>query len=152
VAGIERLLLEGFRGVKTGDIQLAPLTILVGPNNSGKTSILKALFLLPNPLRKVPYGDHTAASLLEHIHRTLDSAGYAFLFHNYDYTAGIHNYDYTAGSTRLGCDAHGEHYTLELASWGNYIYLITNANLRSKTTWHDGKTVNCFGALSRIRP
>ena len=136
---IERLLLEGFRGVKTGEIHLAPLTILVGPNNSGKTSILEALFLLPNPLRKVPYGDHTAASLLEHMHRTLDSAGYAFLFHNYDYTAG---------TTRLGCDAYGEHYTLELASWGKYIYLITNANLRSKTTWYDGKTVNCFGALS----
>ena len=115
MALIERLLLEGFRGVKTGEIQLAPLTILVGPNNSGKTSILEALFLLPNPLRKVPYGNHTAASLLEHIHRTLDSAGYAFLFHNYDYTAG---------TTRLGCDVHGERFTLELPSRGDSIQHI----------------------------
>jgi len=138
VAVIERLQLEGFRGIKAGEIQLAHLTILVGPNNSGKTSILEALFLLPNPLRKVPYGDHTAASLIEHVHKTLDSEGYAFLFYNYDYNAG---------KTRLQCEAYGEPHTLELAHWRDYIWLITNRTLRSRNLF-DGKEVNCFGFLS----
>src|SRR5262245_38641647 len=37
---------EGFRGIATGRIAgLAPLTVLVGPNSSGKSSVLEALYL-----------------------------------------------------------------------------------------------------------
>ncbi|MGC9201664.1 MAG: AAA family ATPase, partial [Thermoproteota archaeon] len=35
---IKRLEIRNFRGVKEGNIELAPLTILLGPNNSGKTT------------------------------------------------------------------------------------------------------------------
>ncbi len=84
---VKRLKLENFRGVKKGEIELGDMTILVGSNNSAKTTILEALFLLPNPLRPVPYkssgSDFTAASLIHEIHQTLNSQGYVFLLYKY---------------------------------------------------------------------
>jgi predicted ATPase len=84
---VKRLKLKNFRGVKNGEIELGDLTIFVGSNNAAKTTILEALFLLPNPLRYVPYfdlrGDFTAALLIHEIHKTLDSQGYTFLLNKY---------------------------------------------------------------------
>jgi hypothetical protein len=46
-AHYKSLLLENFRGFKkSGEIPLAPLTFLVGPNSAGKSSICDALLLL----------------------------------------------------------------------------------------------------------
>ncbi|VVB90366.1 DNA replication and repair protein RecF [uncultured archaeon] len=99
---VKRLKLENFRGVKQGEIELGDLTILVGSNNSAKTTILEALFLMPNPFRLVPYmiptpnlsttsadvaqktsTELTAASLVHEMHKTLNSQGYIFLFYKY---------------------------------------------------------------------
>ncbi|MFZ1991428.1 MAG: AAA family ATPase [Alphaproteobacteria bacterium] len=41
-----RLKISGFRGVQTADITLGRHTVLVGPNNSGKTTVIEALALL----------------------------------------------------------------------------------------------------------
>jgi len=82
-----KLRLKNFRGIKQGTIKLEKLTILVGANNSGKTSLLEALFLLPNPLRVVPYsaegGRRRAVEILSARHSTLGSEAYIFLYHNY---------------------------------------------------------------------
>ncbi len=43
---VARLKISGFRGVQTADIALGQHTVLVGPNNSGKTTIIEALALL----------------------------------------------------------------------------------------------------------
>ena len=43
---IVRLKISGFRGVRSGDVTLGPHAVLVGPNNSGKTTIIEALALL----------------------------------------------------------------------------------------------------------
>jgi putative ATP-dependent endonuclease of the OLD family len=43
---IVRLKVSGFRGVNSADIKLSRHTVLVGPNNSGKTTIIEALALL----------------------------------------------------------------------------------------------------------
>jgi predicted ATP-dependent endonuclease of OLD family len=83
---IEKLGLENFKGVIQGEVELAPLTILLGANNSGKTTILEALFLAPNPFRKVPFiveGDNMAISIIGELHKTLESRGYLFLLYNY---------------------------------------------------------------------
>jgi len=91
---VERLEIKGFRGIREGRLRLAPLTLLVGPNNSGKTAILEALFLAPNPFRLAPYmHGWTALEALHSLHQTLDSAGYAFLLHNY-----------TATQASIACD------------------------------------------------
>jgi predicted ATPase len=80
---IHRLGLRNFKGVVEGEAELDKLTILVGPNNSGKTTILEALFLAPNPLRQVPYVPTTAVQLLLEYHKTLSEKGYAFLLNKY---------------------------------------------------------------------
>jgi len=43
---IVRLKIAGFRGVRTADIVLGKHSVLVGPNNSGKTTVIEALALL----------------------------------------------------------------------------------------------------------
>jgi len=90
-----RLRMQNFRGVREGEIELGRMTVLVGANNSAKSTVLEALFLLPNPLRRVPYSrtgsvppehqqqPHTAASLIHELHMTLSSAGYAFMMFRY---------------------------------------------------------------------
>jgi energy-coupling factor transporter ATP-binding protein EcfA2 len=43
---VARLTIAGFRGVRSADIALGRHTVLVGPNNSGKTTVIEALSLL----------------------------------------------------------------------------------------------------------
>lgn len=43
---VSRLSIRGFRGIKSADITLGRHAVLVGPNNSGKTTIIEALALL----------------------------------------------------------------------------------------------------------
>ncbi len=43
---IVRLKISGFRGIHSGDITLGRHSVLVGPNNSGKSTIIEALALL----------------------------------------------------------------------------------------------------------
>ncbi|NOZ58409.1 MAG: ATP-binding protein, partial [Euryarchaeota archaeon] len=90
----KKLKLKNFRGVREGEVELGNMTILIGTNNSAKSTILEALFLLSNPLRSVPYmKEHikssgesvalplNAVSLIHELHKTLTSAGYAFLLY-----------------------------------------------------------------------
>ena len=89
---ITKLKLENFKGIKKGEIELAPLTILLGPNNAGKTTILEALFLAPNPLRLTPYMMEKnmmgrrmlrALEVVREIHKTLKYEGFLFLLNYY---------------------------------------------------------------------
>jgi len=85
--------ISNFRGIKQGNIKLFRFNILLGPNNSGKSTILEALYLAPNPIRHVPYAEiyeHAirfrqmqASEIIHKIHKTYESEGYAFLLHNY---------------------------------------------------------------------
>lgn len=43
---IARVRISGFRGVQSADIPLGKHVVLVGPNNSGKTTVIEALALL----------------------------------------------------------------------------------------------------------
>jgi AAA15 family ATPase/GTPase len=89
---MKQLVIKNFRGIKEGTIELSPLTILLGANNSGKSTILEALFLAPNPLRDVPYiaedrfnqYDNNALNAIYYLHKTLEYRGYAFILHNYN--------------------------------------------------------------------
>lgn len=50
---IVRLKISGFRGVCSADITLGRHAVQVGPNNSGKTTIIEALALLFGRVRLV---------------------------------------------------------------------------------------------------
>lgn len=43
---IARLRIENFRGIRTGDLRFGRHSVLIGPNNCGKTTVIEALALL----------------------------------------------------------------------------------------------------------
>lgn len=45
---ISRLIIENFRGIQKANIELAPITVLIGPNNAGKSTVIYALLTLKN--------------------------------------------------------------------------------------------------------
>ena len=51
---IERLQIENFRCLRHVDVPLRPLTVLIGPNDSGKSSFLDAVLLLQKDVRELP--------------------------------------------------------------------------------------------------
>ena len=113
---IRKLKLENFKGIKSGEIRLAPLTILLGANNSGKTTILEALFLAPNPFREVPYGvNKTAVEIVHFMHKTLDSEGFAFLLNKY-----------ASKEAKIECEVNGDEYLLQFIRDDPYIHVSTN--------------------------
>lgn len=65
---IHRLTLKNFKGIESAELDLERLTVIVGPNASGKTTVLQALHLLlalsdPNTVRSeliAQYGGATA--------------------------------------------------------------------------------------------
>ncbi len=145
---IKKLKLINFRGIKEGELELGDLTILVGSNNSAKTTILEALFLAPNPLRFVPYMPQrvdltayhaevsplTAASLIHEMHKTLNSEGYAFLL-----------YKYIAEEAVIQCDDK----ELKFIKYGNIIHLVANKRIFAHYHTYDtpkGK-IESFGWL-----
>jgi predicted ATP-dependent endonuclease of OLD family len=113
---INKLILKNFKGIKEGEIELSPFTILVGSNNAGKTTILESLFLAPNPVRQVPYGD-SAVAVVRKLHETLDSSGYAFLMT-----------DYREKQARIGCQIDQKQLNLDfLVSYENILLLSEKA-------------------------
>ena len=86
----ERVAFKDFRGIGEGDVKLWPFTLLVGKNNSGKTTLLEALYLAPNPFRPifgepvpVKSGRDTALHCLAYMHESLDAEGFGFLIRDY---------------------------------------------------------------------
>jgi predicted ATP-dependent endonuclease of OLD family len=43
---LKRIRLRRFKAFETAEIEVSPLTVLIGPNNAGKSTILQALVLL----------------------------------------------------------------------------------------------------------
>lgn len=90
----------------------------MGGNNSAKSTILEALFLAPNPFRRVPYvvGRHSsAAEVINSLHQTLNSKGYAFLLNNY-----------TVDRADIDCEVEGNIYLLLFNKRGLDIRVFTN--------------------------
>jgi len=148
---IKSLEIENFRGIKSGNLELSPITILLGPNNSSKSTILEALFLAPNPFRKVPYfftgpGLNPRVSLnfpdkalnaIYFLHKTLNYTGYTFLLHNYD-----------SDCASITCKENGEAYSLRFYNVEPQIYVHTNATTtRSSQVDIRGTTIPYFGLI-----
>lgn len=43
---VAKLEIENFRGIRQGEVRFSSHTVLVGPNNCGKTTVIEALALL----------------------------------------------------------------------------------------------------------
>jgi len=72
---IARISARNFRSLKNVDVPLAPLTVLIGPNGSGKTNLLNVLRFLATTVRF----DLSAAlddwGGFDHIQRQADDTG-----------------------------------------------------------------------------
>lgn len=80
---LEKIRLTHYRGFEdTGDIHIAPVTLLLGKNNSGKSSLLKALSLIHDGLA---YGNKSRLSLRSETGVILGSS-LADLFHRRQFT------------------------------------------------------------------
>ncbi len=77
---IKRIKFYNFRGIREGTIELKPLTILIGANGSGKTTILESL-LLTHGTRPL-YGKDIF-QILGELHETLTSKSVLHLIHKY---------------------------------------------------------------------
>jgi AAA15 family ATPase/GTPase len=80
---IKKLVIKNFKCIKELSIDLAPLTIFVGPNSSGKSSILEALALMSQCSKKnvsLRSEDAVRGELVEYdrlksiLHKGLDEA------------------------------------------------------------------------------
>ncbi len=103
---VGELILRRFRGIVEGEIKLSKLTVLVGPNNAGKTSILEALLLAHGVHLRV-LGRLTVAAILSHIHQTLESRGLVHLLHQYTSRAVVW-YSVARGDWALVIDRLGD--------------------------------------------
>ncbi|MHA1778397.1 MAG: AAA family ATPase [Candidatus Heimdallarchaeaceae archaeon] len=142
---IKSLKLKDFRGIKKGKLNFAPITILLGPNNSGKTAILEALFLAPNPFRRVPYMlsksyETRAIDVVLSLHETLDSKSLITLFHNYvSDTIEL----------ELNC-SYDEKYTLRFITDNKHVFVSTSKELKdAQTKIIKGMKVHWFGVISK---
>lgn len=78
---IKELDIYNFRGVASGSLKLNKFTVLVGPNNSGKTTVLEALMLAHGIDNRI-LGSVRMHDLLAEAHRTLEGSGHTYLlFH-----------------------------------------------------------------------
>lgn len=78
---IKGIKVRNFRGIREGELKLSPLTILIGPNNSGKTTILEAL-LLSHGIRELFKGVSVPKLLME-LHEVLGSRSLKHLIYTY---------------------------------------------------------------------
>jgi len=63
---IETVEINNFRGLRKVKVRLSPLTVLIGPNNSGKTSFLRAIEVAgtgPSTGFKIELADHWRMNL-----------------------------------------------------------------------------------------
>lgn len=49
---IKRVKIEGYKSFRKLDVALKPLTVILGPNTSGKSNFLDALYLLSRAVNK----------------------------------------------------------------------------------------------------
>ena len=52
---ISRVRLKNYKSIAECDVRLGPLTILIGPNGTGKSNFLDALALLARAVATTPY-------------------------------------------------------------------------------------------------
>jgi len=109
-----KLTIKGFKGIKEAELRLPRVSILIGRNNSGKTTVLEALYLLSNPCTKTPYVTNqrvlNVLEVLNHLHSGPEVTDYSFLM-----------YGYSAKEAEIYCFINQNEYGLKLYDVGEGI-------------------------------
>ena len=70
---IDRIRIQGFRGIEFMQMALSPTCVLIGPNNSGKTSVLRAMQMALSESLPISHNDFHHTSDHDDTHRfTID--------------------------------------------------------------------------------
>ena len=77
---VSEMNIKEFRGIKKCNkpIKLSKFTVLIGKNNSGKSSILEALSLLPLPMGTAKPYYRSAMNVLGELHHDISSMIYGY--------------------------------------------------------------------------
>jgi len=82
-----KLVIENFKGVLKAEIDLPRISILIGGNNSGKTTLLEALYLLNGPHSEAPYVVNNSIAktldVLNYLHAGSGMVDFSFLTYKY---------------------------------------------------------------------
>ncbi len=121
---VRSLNIKEFRGIKecAKTIKFSNFTVLIGKNNAGKSSVLEALSLLPNPSITRFISSQGRIEYLEHLHQSRRGGRYRNLLYLY------------AGESIL-------EYTFEN---GNLIFKITKDQFDAKWTGKRSSIANFF--------
>jgi len=113
-----KLVIENFKGVLKAEIDLPKVSILIGGNNSGKTTLLEALYLLSGPCNTTPYvvNDRIACVLevLNYLHAGPTTSDYSFLI-----------YKYVANNVRIYGKFEEKEYELRIYNTGDSLIFYT---------------------------
>ena len=93
---IDKLDVSEFRGIKKceEELEFSKFTILIGQNNSGKTAILEAIYLMLEKTGNDPFFENRKSYIVQNMHAGPTSS----LIYGYD---GVANIRYSLGGNRL---------------------------------------------------
>jgi len=93
---IDKLDISEFRGIKKceEELEFSKFTILIGQNNSGKTAILEAIYLMQEKTKKDPFFENHRSYIVQNMHAGSPSS----LIYGYD---GVANIWYSSGNNSL---------------------------------------------------
>ncbi|MHA1395959.1 MAG: AAA family ATPase, partial [Promethearchaeota archaeon] len=82
---VKRLMLTEFRGIKKCfcPIELSSFTVLIGRNNSGKSTILEALSLFPDPMETEYLSNSKRIEFILRLHRNNKGTDFSPLIYRY---------------------------------------------------------------------
>lgn len=112
---IDRLNISEFRGIKKckDELEFSKFTILIGQNNSGKTAILEAIYLMLEKTGKDPFFEKRKSHVVQTMHANSPSS----LIYGY---YGVANISYSSGgnSLKLQIDRNGNYdFFMEDKKW-----------------------------------
>ena len=116
---IKQLEIKEFRGIKEckSPLKLSKFTVIVGRNNSGKTTILEALSLFPNPKTPLPIYGNSPLNVLRNVLHSKNT-----LFYGY---TGVTTIKYTLDEIKL--------YEITIKE-GNHIHILIDGVQFAKGT------------------
>lgn len=98
---LESLSLHNYRAFRDATIPLAPLTVIVGPNSAGKSSLVSALLLLKQTLEDPAYG--VRVPILRLAGSQIDAGSYRDISHNHNMRGRIEfSFAFSPDANRFG--------------------------------------------------
>ena len=141
---LKSIRLENFKLHEKTTIDAARMTVFIGPNNSGKSSIFQALLALRQALARA------ANSFLQPLERQQTTPGRPFLFSPGE-TVDVGDFAdvVRSGKNEVSIGATGTIRSGELLAYDSTVELVFDVHIReNKIAYHTGRIKTPFGSIS----